>query len=137
VGEDAPANLAYEDWQPAPQKALEGLIAGTSYAKMVEAGFSPKLFEVEEFAAKESGNIVGGGSTGVADALTLPGNGAPKEFGFNNWVGFFNFEKGDVGVGLYEAEGRLNELSANYLMERTPAASECWYYASPEQHASC
>lgn len=137
AGDDAPAKLGFEDWKPAPQTALEGLIAGTSYATMIAAGFSPKLFEVEEFAIREPGRIVAGGNTGVAVVLTLPGNGASSEFGFTNWAGFFNFENAGSGIGLFEAEGTLHEVRANYLMERTPAASECWYYASPEQHASC
>ena len=52
-------------------------------------------------------------------------------------AGYFNFKAGDVGVGMYYVEDRLRELGANYLMERTPAASECWYYAPPEKPASC
>ena len=134
VGDDAPTSLGYEDWKPAPQKALEGLAAGTSFEAMRQAGFSYKLFVTEERGTPLSGE---GENLSVADVLTLPGNGAPAEFNFPNYAGYFNFKAGDVGVGMYYVEDRLRELGANYLMERTPAASECWYYAPPEKPASC
>ncbi len=134
VGDDAPTSLGFEDWKPAPQKALEGLAAGTSFEEMRQAGFSYKLFVTEERGTPLSGE---GENLSVADVLTLPGNGAPAEFDFPNYAGYFNFKAGDVGVGMYYVEDRLREVGANYLMERTPAASECWYYAPPEKPASC
>jgi len=135
LGENAPAKLGSRIWKPAPQKALEGLLAESSYDDLVAAGFSPDLFTV--IREKALGGLV----YNALFVATLPGNGAPSEFDSKDaalYGGLFNFRdsKPSPDLGMVEI-GELDDTSLNYLMERTPYGSECWYYAQPGKPPSC
>lgn len=135
LGEGAPGKLGGGDWKPAPENALNGLLAAeTNYEDLVKAGFAPQLFTPVQ------ARVFGGLVYDAQFVATLPGDGAVSDFDSKEaalYGGVFNFKDSKPKPGLGMVSTSLDDSSLNFLMHRAPTASECWYYAQAGKPASC
>jgi|GEM_PF-2417598 len=135
LGPRAPSTLGSRIWRPAPANALNDLIAESSLEALLEAGFAAELFTPVKVQA------LGFTTYNAQFVATLPGDGATSDFTDGDtgalYGGLFNFKRSaKPGIGVATL-GKLDDMSVNFLMHRTPYHSECWYYAPVDKPQSC